>query len=104
MISCKTSGFTVQIARLNYPSSRVQHLIKFSGFNMATSSKSTMKIISIALMVAGIGLAFWGFQLSGSVGSQLTQAVTGSDTDKVMTLYIAGAVSFIVGIYLFTNK
>ena len=55
-------------------------------------------------MVLGLGLAIWGYQLSGSVGSQITQAVTGSDTDKVMTFYIAGAVSFVVGIYLFQKK
>ncbi|MDT8377106.1 MAG: DUF3185 family protein [Mariprofundaceae bacterium] len=42
----------------------------------------------------------WEYQLSGSVGSQITQVATGSDTDKVMTFYITGAVSFVVGIYL----
>ncbi|WP_019531619.1 DUF3185 family protein [Dasania marina] len=63
-----------------------------------------MKIISIALIVIGIGLAIWGYQLSGSIGSQLTQAVTGADTDKVMTFYISGAISFFVGIYLYTKN
>jgi hypothetical protein len=67
---------------------------------MAMGSGATMKIIGIVLVVLGIGLALWGYQLSGSVGSQITQAVTGSDTDKVMTLYITGAVSLVVGIYL----
>ena len=67
-------------------------------------SKDTMKIIGIVLVVLGIGLALWGYQLSGSVGSQITQAVTGSDTDKVMTFYITGAISFVVGIYLFKNN
>lgn len=47
-----------------------------------------MKIIGLILLAVGVGLALWGYQLSGSVGSQITQAVTGSDTDKVMTLYI----------------
>ena len=65
---------------------------------------STMKIIGIALIVVGLGLAFWGYRLSGSVGSQVTQALTGSATDKVMTFYISGAVSFVVGIYLFIKK
>ncbi|WP_394707301.1 DUF3185 family protein [uncultured Desulfobacter sp.] len=51
-----------------------------------------------------MGLAIWGYQLSGSVGSQITQATTGSNTDKVMTFYIAGAISFVVGIYLFSLK
>ena len=55
-------------------------------------------------MVLGIGLAIWGYQLSGSVGSQITQAATGLNTDKVMTFYIAGAISFVVGIYLFSLK
>ncbi|MCF7922107.1 MAG: DUF3185 family protein [Candidatus Marinimicrobia bacterium] len=62
-----------------------------------------MKIIGASLVVLGIGLAIWGYQLSGSVGSQLTAAVTGADTDRVMTFYIAGAISFVIGIYL-TNK
>jgi len=67
---------------------------------MAMRSATSTKMIGIALIVLGLGLAIWGYQLSGSVGSELTQAVTGSDTDKVMTLYITGAVSFVVGIFL----
>lgn len=71
---------------------------------MAMGSVSTVKIIGIVLLVLGIGLAIWGYQLSGSVGSKITQAVTGSDTDKVMTFYITAAVSIVVGIYLFIKK
>ena len=67
-------------------------------------TRTTMKIIGIALVVLGIGLAIWGYQLSGSIGSQITQAVTGSETEKVMTFYITGAISFVVGIYLFIKK
>lgn len=70
---------------------------------MAMGSGATMKIIGIALVILGIGLAIWGYQLSGSVGSQINQAITGSDTDKVMTFYITGAVSFFVGVYLFAK-
>ncbi len=71
---------------------------------MAKRSKSKMTIISIALMVIGIGLAFWGYQMSGSIGSQITQTITGSYADKVMILYIGGAASFIVGLYLYIKK
>lgn len=71
---------------------------------MAKGSRSLMKIIGLALIVVGIGLAIWGYQLSTSVGSQVTQAVTGSDTDKVMTYYIGGAVSFFIGIFLFRKN
>lgn len=63
-----------------------------------------MKIIGIILIVIGAGLALWGYQLSDSVGSQITEAVTGADTDRVMTYYITGAVSFFVGIYLFIKN
>ena len=71
---------------------------------MAMGSGSTMKIVGIVLVVLGIGLAIWGYQLSGSVGSKITQAVTGSDTDKVMTYYIVGAISIVVGMYLFKKN
>ncbi|HEY5140808.1 MAG TPA: DUF3185 family protein [Methylococcales bacterium] len=71
---------------------------------MANSSMATTKIIGIALVVIGLGLVCWGYRLSGSVGSQITQAVTGSDTDKVMTFYISGAVSLVVGLYLFIKR
>jgi uncharacterized protein (DUF697 family) len=60
----------------------------------------TMKIIGLVLMVIGIGFAIWGYQLSDSVGSEVTQAVTGSDTDRVMTYYILGAVSFVESVNL----
>jgi hypothetical protein len=67
---------------------------------MANSSNTAMRIIGIALAVIGLGLAYWAYQLSGSVGSQITEAVTGSPTDRIMAFYIGGAVSFVVGLYL----
>jgi hypothetical protein len=63
-----------------------------------------LKVISIALIVAGIGLAFWGYQLSDSVGSAINQTLTGAYTDKVMALYIAGAVCFVTGVVLSSKK
>ena len=71
---------------------------------MAMGSGTAIKIVGIALVVLGIGLAIWGYQLSGSVGSEVTRVITGSNTDKVMTFYITGAISFIVGLYLFVKK
>ena len=67
---------------------------------MANGSSSAIKIVGIVLVVIGIGLAFWGYRLSGSLGSQITQALTGSDTDQVMRFYIGGAASFVVGVFL----
>ncbi len=68
---------------------------------MTHRSKSAKKILGIALVVIGVGLAYWGYQISGSIGSQISHAITGAHTDKVMMLYIGGAVSLVVGAYVF---
>lgn len=62
------------------------------------------KPLSIALIVVGVALLAWGFQLSGSFGNQVTQAFTGADSDAVMYRYIGGAASLAVGLYLFFRK
>ena len=67
-------------------------------------AKANNKMISIALMVVGAGLAFWGYQKSGGLDSKITSALTGSHTDNVMMLYISGAVCLAVGLYLYFKK
>ncbi len=57
-------------------------------------------MFAMVLLVVGSGLAFWGYQLSGSFSAQFSKAVTGSEGDKVMMLYIAGAASFAAGLFL----
>lgn len=71
---------------------------------MPKKSNSTIKLAGIVLLVLGIGLAAWGQQISGSFGSQLNNAINGSPTDKVMMLYIGGAISFVIGLYLLARK
>lgn len=68
------------------------------------ASKSNMQILSIALMVVGAGLAYWGYDMSGGLDSQLNQAFSGSSSDGVMIRYIAGAASFAAGLFLFVKK
>ena len=65
---------------------------------------NSTRMIAIALVVIGLGLGFWGYRSSGAFGSQVTQAVSGSPTDRVMILYIGGAVSLVVGLYLLMKK
>ena len=65
---------------------------------------SKNKLIGIILLIVGAGLAIWGYQLSGSVSSQLTKAISGSHTNKVMLMYIGGAVSAIAGIFMLIKK
>jgi len=71
---------------------------------MAKSSFPMTKVIGLALLVIGAGLTFWGYQISDSLGSQLTQSISGSMPDEVMYRYIGGAASVVVGIYLFLKK
>jgi hypothetical protein len=68
------------------------------------ANQSTFKPIGIVLMVIGLGLAYWGFDMSGSFDSQLNQAFSGSNTNDVMFRYIGGAASFAAGIFLFLKK
>lgn len=70
---------------------------------MAKSAMSNFKMAGIVLLILGVGLIIWGFQEAGSFGSQLTQAVSGSD-DDVMMLYIGGAICIAVGAFLFKKK
>ena len=67
-------------------------------------NKTASTVIGIVLLVTGAGLAYWGYQQSGSIGSQISQTLTGSHNDKVMMLYIGGAASFVVGLYLFFRR
>jgi hypothetical protein len=62
------------------------------------------KLVGVVLAVLGIGLAFWGYRLGGGFGSQVTQAFTGSPTDKVMMFYIGGAISLAAGLFLLLKK
>ncbi len=71
---------------------------------MANSSTATMRIIGIALMVIGLGLAFWGYRLSDTFGSRITHAFTGSYTDEVMAFYLSGVASFVAGMFLSLKK
>jgi hypothetical protein len=68
------------------------------------ANKSTFQLVSIALMVAGAGLAYWGYDMSGGLGSQLNQAFSGSGSDGVMIRYIGGAACFAAGLFLFLKK
>ena len=71
---------------------------------MAQSNASLLKIAGLALMVVGACLGYWGYEMSQAVGSQISEALTGNVGDAVMQRYIGGAVSFVVGTYLFVKS
>jgi hypothetical protein len=62
------------------------------------------KIIGLAFLVVGIGLAIWAYQMSGSIGSQIKEVFSGAPTDKVMMMYIGSAVSAVIGLFLLIKK
>ncbi len=56
------------------------------------------KLPFIALLVVGIILTVWGYNLSNSFNSEVTELVTGAPTDKAMWLLIGGIASIVVGL------
>lgn len=71
---------------------------------MANPQLTLIRVVGLVAIVAGAGLLFWGYQLSGSMSAQLTETVSGAMPDAVMGRYIAGAASLIVGIYLLITR
>ncbi len=62
------------------------------------------KLLSIILIVLGVALLIWGFQLSGSAANEVARSVTGSSSDAVTYRYIGGAISLAAGLFLFFRK
>jgi hypothetical protein len=71
---------------------------------MVNSSDTLTKIIGLILLVGGAGLAFWGYQMSGSVTAQFSRAMTGALPDAVMYRYIGGAAGAVVGLFLLVKR
>jgi hypothetical protein len=67
-------------------------------------SKQVAKALGIVLAVIGVGLLIWGYQMSDSVGNELSKTFTGSSTDGVMYRYIGGAASLLVGLFFLFRK
>ncbi|RUO25741.1 hypothetical protein CWE09_03145 [Aliidiomarina minuta] len=56
------------------------------------------KFISLAILVAGLILLYFGYQESESFASDVSEAVTGQPTDNAIWFLISGAVLAIIGI------
>jgi hypothetical protein len=53
--------------------------------------------ISAALAIVGALFIFWGLRASRSLGSELTEAVTGAPSDKAIWLLAGGSVAVVLG-------
>lgn len=65
---------------------------------------NAIKIIGAALIILALGLGYTGLQESQSVASQVSEAVTGTGTDRSISLLIGAAVSFVVGLLLLLKR
>jgi hypothetical protein len=67
-------------------------------------SKSLSTLISLVLIIGGVGLLYWGYDLSQSFGGQLNKAFNGSETNDAMMAYIGGGAALLLGLYLQFKK
>lgn len=58
------------------------------------------KLVGIVLLVVGIGLLYFGYQSTQSIGNQLSETVTGRFTDETMWYLIGGAAAAAAGAFL----
>ncbi|MCC5856341.1 MAG: DUF3185 family protein [Idiomarina sp.] len=56
------------------------------------------RILSLAILVAGLIMLYFGWQEKESFAGQASEALTGQPTDNAMWFLIAGAVAVIVGL------
>lgn len=68
------------------------------------SDKMMVKALGLVLVVIGVGLAYWGWQMSDSLTAQMSQTVTGAMPDAVMYRYIGGAACAVVGLFLLARR
>jgi LPXTG-motif cell wall-anchored protein len=60
--------------------------------------------IAVALLVVGIALLIWAFNLYGGFDSKVSRALTGSSTDKAMWTLVGGAALTAVGAFMLFFK
>jgi hypothetical protein len=71
---------------------------------MNSDTKNIYKLVGLVLLVVGIGLAFWGFQMSDSVTAKFSRALTGALPDGIMYRYLTGAACAAAGAFLLFKK
>jgi len=56
------------------------------------------KQIGIVLIIVGIALAFWGYNVYNSAGSQVTRAFSGDAPIEAWAGMVGGAVCIVLGV------
>lgn len=55
------------------------------------------KVIGIVLIVIGVALAIWGYDIYDSAGSQIGRALTGDTPIEAWAGMVGGAICIIIG-------
>ncbi|PLW81363.1 hypothetical protein CWI75_16145 [Kineobactrum sediminis] len=58
------------------------------------------RIIGIALLVVGVGLMYFGYQATGSLGEEVHETITGRFTDETTWYLLGGGAMAVVGLLL----
>lgn len=69
------------------------HLIDLIGVSMSN------KIIGIVLIIVGVALAIWGYNIYESAGSQIGRALSGDTPFEAWAGMVGGAICLTVGVY-----
>jgi len=56
------------------------------------------KVIGIVLIIAGVALASWGYNIYDSVGSQLTRTFSGDTPLEAWAGMVGGVICVVIGI------
>lgn len=57
------------------------------------------KIIGIVLIIVGVALAIWGYNIYDSAGSQIGRALNGDTPIEAWAGMIGGAICVVIGIF-----
>ena len=57
------------------------------------------KYFGIILIIAGVALALWGYNIYDSAGSQITRAISGDVPIEAWAGMVGGAICVALGIY-----
>jgi len=61
---------------------------------------SLNRALGLALIVIGVGLAYWGYQIAETLPSQLSTKFSGTLPTEVILRYIGGAACGVAGLFL----
>jgi TRAP-type C4-dicarboxylate transport system permease large subunit len=59
-----------------------------------------VKSVGIVLLVLGMGLLIFGAMEAEGIGAQVQEFFTGTPPDRVIWMWIGGAISFVLGLFL----